>query len=142
MARPEPSGLSIAAVSRQTGIPVTTLRFYEKELPGLFEIRKTRGGHRRYAPEDVARFETIRNLSRKEGVKLSDVRRVLRSPAESDPIREDLERLRRSRREQEQELTDLVRRVERLESRIEEVAQSREKRRWFGKVGRRPAGRE
>ena len=30
MRRGGPPGLSIAAVSRQTGIPVTTLRFYER----------------------------------------------------------------------------------------------------------------
>jgi DNA-binding transcriptional MerR regulator len=45
MAKP---GLSIGAVSKRTGIPVTTLRFYERELPRLFPIRKTAGGHRRY----------------------------------------------------------------------------------------------
>ena len=45
---PEPTGLSISAVAARTGIPVSTLRFYERELPGLFHIRKTAGGHRRY----------------------------------------------------------------------------------------------
>ncbi len=47
MADPPPT-FSISAVSRRTDIPVSTLRFYERELPGLFHIRKTAGGHRRY----------------------------------------------------------------------------------------------
>jgi len=70
------SGLSIAAVARQTGIPVTTLRFYEKELPGLFAVRKTRGGHRRYDAATVERLATVRRLTR-EGLPLADVRRAL-----------------------------------------------------------------
>jgi hypothetical protein len=36
--------LTISALSRRTGIPVTTLRFYERELPGLFRVRTTPGG--------------------------------------------------------------------------------------------------
>jgi MerR family transcriptional regulator, light-induced transcriptional regulator len=70
------AGLSIAAVAQQTGIPVTTLRFYEKELPGLFGVRKTPGGHRRYDDEAIARFAAVRRLTR-GGMPLADVRRAV-----------------------------------------------------------------
>jgi DNA-binding transcriptional MerR regulator len=69
-------GVSIAAVAEQTGIPVTTLRFYEKELPGLFGVQKTPGGHRRYDDEAITRFAVVRRLTR-EGLPLADVRRAV-----------------------------------------------------------------
>ena len=60
---PDPATLSISAVSKRTGIPVSTLRFYERELSSLFHIRKTAGGHRRYGEADVDRFVTVRRLT-------------------------------------------------------------------------------
>src|ERR1700737_4507744 len=104
-------GLSIAAVSRETGIPPSTLRFYEKELPSLFHLRKTRGGHRRYAPRDVARFEAVRRLTEEEGLRLADVRRILASPGDPEPLREALETIRKLQLDQAQWLDELSSRV-------------------------------
>lgn len=129
-------GLSIAAVSRETGIPPSTLRFYEKELPSLFHLRKTRGGHRRYAPRDVARFEAVRRLTEEEGLHLSDVRRILSSPGEPEPLRESLETLRKVQSDQAQWLEELSSRVAALETRWEQLAGSRRRRGWF--PGRKP----
>ena len=89
----EPATLSISEVSRRTGIPVSTLRFYERELSGLFHIRKTAGGHRRYSEADVARFATVRRLSESGGLGLSEVRRAVRSRGDEEPLREEVERL-------------------------------------------------
>ena len=130
MRRSGPPGLSIAAVSRQTGIPVTTLRFYERELPGLFQIRKTRGGHRRYGPTDIARFATVRRLT--EGVKLSEVRQAIDSRGNQEPLRDDLERLRALLRDQSQGLEELFHRVLQLEDRLRQIpGTSARRRRWF-----------
>jgi hypothetical protein len=70
-----PASLSISAVSRRTGIPVSTLRFYERELPGLFHIRKTAGGHRRYAEARGAFYYGAPADGWRPG--LAEVRRVL-----------------------------------------------------------------
>ena len=127
-----PPGLPIAAVSQQTGIPVTTLRFYERELPGLFQIRKTRGGHRRYGPADVTRFVAVRRLTGTEGVKLSHVRRAIDSRGNHEPLREDLERLRALIRDQSQRLEELLHRVTQLESRLQQIqGTSPRRRRWL-----------
>ena len=88
-----PAALSISAVSRRTGIPVSTLRFYERELSGLFHIRKTSGGHRRYSDEDVERFSTVRRLTETEGLGLSEVRRAVLSRGQSEALREEVDRL-------------------------------------------------
>ncbi len=125
-------GLSIATVSRRTGIPITTLRFYEKELPGLFLIRKTRGGHRRYRDQDVERFTAVRQLTEMQGLKLSEVRRVMASRGDQEPMREEVEQLRERQREEAQSLEELFGRLARLEElvRLLEAGHSR-RRGWF-----------
>lgn len=137
--RPRPgraaSGLAIAEVARRTGIPITTLRFYEKELPGLFPIRKTRGGHRRYDGRDVSRFEAVRKLTR-EGVRLSDVRRVMMSRGENEAIREDVDLLLDIHHTGSRALDDLIRRLEALEQRVMRLETQPRRRGW------RPFSRE
>jgi DNA-binding transcriptional MerR regulator len=93
---------TIAEVSRATGIPVTTLRFYERELPELLRIQKTDGGHRRYFGEDIRRLTAIRRLTEEAGLRLSELRAIFRS-GEADG--ED----------------SLRRRIEELETRVEEL---------------------
>lgn len=131
------AGLSIAEVARRTGIPASTLRFYEREMPGLFLIRRTTGGHRRYAVEDVATFSAIRRLTETDALPLADVRRVLASRGDHEPLREELARLRAAREEDALLLSELARRVARLEERVSSLGDSA-RRRWFGK-GKPPA---
>jgi DNA-binding transcriptional MerR regulator len=127
----------IADVSRRTGIPASTLRFYEREMPGLFWIRKTAGGHRRYSAEDIERFQAIRRLTETESIPLAEVRRVLTSRGDPDPLREEVDRLRVLQEETGWALEELVRRVSALEARIREPGPGPGgKRRWFGKKGR------
>jgi MerR family transcriptional regulator, copper efflux regulator len=128
--RAQTLGLSIAEVSRQTGIPVTTLRFYERELPGLLPVRKTTGGHRRYRSEDVARLDAVRRLTHAEGLKLSDVRRVMASRGDAQSLREEVDRLRAILRRQSDTLDELLHRLSRLEARLGEL-EARPRRKWF-----------
>ncbi len=128
---PEPAGLSISAVAERTGIPVSTLRFYERELPGLFHIRKTSGGHRRYGEADVERFAAVRRLTEAEGLGLAEVRRVLMSRGDSEALREEVERVRDSGAADGQALRDLVRRVDGLEGRIAALEAGPPRRRWL-----------
>lgn len=125
-------GWSIAEVSRRTGIPATTLRFYEKELPGLLPIHKTRGGHRRYSPSDVARLDLVRRLTTREGVTLAQVRAILTSRGDYEPLREEIERLGERLGRQSDAIEDLSRRVGRLEEKAEIRSSTRSRRRgWF-----------
>ena len=111
------ASFSISHVSRETGIPVTTLRFYEKELASLFPIRRTAGGHRRYDGRDVARFTTVRVLTG-EGVPLSQLRRALTSRGEHEPLREAFERLAEIQESHSRSIELMARRIEALETRI------------------------
>jgi len=123
--------LSISAVSARTGIPVSTLRFYERELPGLFHIRKTAGGHRRYGEADVARFVTVRRLTESEGLGLADVRKVLMSRGDSEALREEVESVRDVGASDRQALRDLEVRVGQLEGRIAALEAAPARRRWL-----------
>jgi MerR family transcriptional regulator/heat shock protein HspR len=130
------TGLRIADVARQTGIPVTTLRFYERELPGLFRIRKTRGGHRRYSPQDVARFAAVRRLTEVEGLKLAEVRRVMTSRGSQEALREEVDLLLDVHEAETRLLDDLTRRLEGLEKRFAALEVSRPRKRgWLGRKG-------
>jgi DNA-binding transcriptional MerR regulator len=132
MRRAQTFGLTIAEVSRQTGIPVTTLRFYEKELAGLLPLRRTRGGHRRYRPEDVARLAAVRKLTDSEGMKLADVRRVLSSRGDFEPLKDQLDRLREILSQESGRIDELLHRISRLEERLTQVeGKSTRPRKWF-----------
>ncbi|MGE5412965.1 MAG: MerR family transcriptional regulator [Syntrophomonadaceae bacterium] len=129
----EPATLSISEVSHRTGIPVSTLRFYERELSGLFHIRKTAGGHRRYSETDVERFATVRRLSETEGLGLREVRRAVRSRGDEEALREEIERLAAGEADLGASLEALARRLATLEERLAALeASSRRKRRWLG----------
>jgi len=132
MGRPHVSGFTIAEVSRQTGIPATTLRFYERELPGLLPIRKTRGGHRRYRSEDVAKLDLVRRLTSQEGIALAQVRAVLTSRGDHEPLREEVQRLAELLSRQSDAVEELARRVARLEEKAQGLDPARRRRRgWF-----------
>jgi DNA-binding transcriptional MerR regulator len=128
-----PAALSISAVSRRTGIPVSTLRFYERELSGLFHIRKTSGGHRRYSDTDVERFSTVRRLTETEGLGLSDVRRAVLSRGQSEALREEVERVAEALAASAAALEALARKLSELEGRVAALeATPPRRRRWLG----------
>jgi DNA-binding transcriptional MerR regulator len=130
---PDPANLSISAVSRRTGIPVSTLRFYERELASLFHIRKTEGGHRRYGESDVERFATVRRLTETEGLGLAEVRRALLSRGDNEALRAEIERLIEAQAAAAGAMESLARRIAELEGRVAALeAGPPRKRRWLG----------
>jgi len=126
----DPFGLTIAEVSRQTGIPVTTLRFYEKELPGLLPLPKTQGGHRRYRAEDVARLAAVRRLTEEKKMRLADVRRIMTSRGDAEALRAELDRLRDILHSQSEHLDEMRHELSRLGARVTEL-EARPRRGWF-----------
>jgi DNA-binding transcriptional MerR regulator len=128
----EPAALRISAVARRTGIPITTLRFYERELPSLFQIRKTAGGHRRYGEIEVSRFVTVRRLTEEQGLRLAEVRRALSSRDEPDVLREELDQVRETQAAENDALQELLRRIGELEGRVAALETgSPRRRRWL-----------
>lgn len=67
------TGLPIAEVARKTGVPASTLRYYERE--GLLDHpERTGAGRRIYSPGDIAWIEFLCRL-RATGMPIRDMRR-------------------------------------------------------------------
>ena len=68
-------GLSIGKVARGAGVPIDTVRYYERE--GLLEKPvRTSSGYRQYPPDAVARLQFIRQ-AKDLGFTLSEIRELL-----------------------------------------------------------------
>ena len=132
--------LTISEVHRRTGIPVTTLRFYERELPDFFTIEKTAGGHRRYTDESVRQFAMVKRMVETEGIRLSDIRTRLVGKEDKSELRRQVDLLLSVHDAMTQEIDQLRVRIESLEIALESLRRAvgspkREpepkKRRWF-----------
>src|SRR6516225_2025517 len=72
---PGPVGYMISAVAEKYNIHPQTLRLYERE--GLLAPSRSEGNTRLYTDDDLARLETILNLTRDLGVNLAGVEIIL-----------------------------------------------------------------
>lgn len=72
------AAVSIRVASAITGIEIHTLRYWETEFPEFLAPLRTRGGQRRYRPEDIRAVFTIKRLLRDEMYSIAGARRYLR----------------------------------------------------------------
>lgn len=70
--------LAIGDVERATGVRATTLRSWERH--GLVVPRKTEGGRRLYATDDLARIAAVERMRRVQGLNLRAIRAALAPP--------------------------------------------------------------
>jgi DNA-binding transcriptional MerR regulator len=89
----EDSTIAIGAVSEETGLPVSTIRFYEKEFGSYLQLVKTPGGHRRFRREDVEKLKRIHGLVHGQGLSLKDAKTKLVSDRDPVLMRRDLDLL-------------------------------------------------
>lgn len=83
--------LSVGDVARRSGVPVSSLHFYESR--GLITSVRTAGNQRRYARDVLRRVAFIR-AAQQVGVALEEIRAALDSlPANRAPSRADWQRL-------------------------------------------------
>lgn len=64
--------MTIGEISRRTGLPESTLRYYEKK--GLLRVHRDGGGRRDYGENDIAWIQFLRRL-KETGMPLKDIRR-------------------------------------------------------------------
>ena len=83
--------LTIGEVARRSGVPVSTLHFYEAK--GLIASQRSGGNHRRYARAVLRRVAFIR-VAQRVGIPLADIGQALASlPSAAAPSRADWTRL-------------------------------------------------
>ncbi|MDB5092243.1 MAG: transcriptional regulator, MerR family [Candidatus Eremiobacteraeota bacterium] len=83
--------LSVGDVARRSGVPVSTLHFYEAK--GLISSSRTEGNQRRYARAVLRRVAFIR-VAQRVGIALADIEAALATlPVTAAPSRADWARL-------------------------------------------------
>jgi MerR family transcriptional regulator, redox-sensitive transcriptional activator SoxR len=106
--------LSVGDVAERSGVPVSTLHFYEAK--GLIHSRRTGGNQRRYG-RDVLRRVAIIKVAQRTGLSLAAIREALGTlPPDRVPGVADWRRLSESWRD---ELDERIARLERLRDRLE-----------------------
>jgi DNA-binding transcriptional MerR regulator len=88
-----PDELTISDIESRSGLPLSTIRYYEKEFAGFIKPRKTLGGHRRYAESDLQKFLYVKELIQDKKLSLKKVRQALVSENEPQVLRRDLDLL-------------------------------------------------
>jgi MerR family transcriptional regulator, heat shock protein HspR len=83
------AGYTISAVSEMYQIHPQTLRLYERE--GLLAPSRSQGNTRLYTPEDLARLETIINLTRDLGVNLAGIEIILNMRTRMRQMQEEMQ---------------------------------------------------
>lgn len=68
----------IKDVSEMIGVPQSTLRFWEKEFPGL-QPRRSASNVRYYSPADIETLRIINFLVREKGLKIDAAREQMRT---------------------------------------------------------------
>ncbi len=69
--------LKIGRVSSLVDVPIYTLRYWERVLPGILIPLRTRGGQRRYDQETLQVVYRIKELLKEKMYSLAGVRRIM-----------------------------------------------------------------
>lgn len=78
----QPPRLAIGALSKQTGVNIETIRFYER-IGVLSPPARSPGGYRLYGPDHLKRLTFVRR-ARQLGFTLEEVRALLRLAEDSE----------------------------------------------------------
>ncbi len=108
--------VAIAEVEQKTGLPRTTLRYYEKEFPSFLKIKKTSGGHRRYTQYNIEQFIYLKEEVQEKGRSLKEVKDSLATDTDPQQMRKDIDLLLKVSEE-------LVRENQRLKGAINQLGQ-------------------
>lgn len=71
------------------GIPASTLRYWEKELPTV-SPRKSQGGTRKYSATDIEELRLVFRLVKEEGHTIDGVKRLLRRRRSTEQSKQEV----------------------------------------------------
>jgi len=69
----------IKQVGEELDVPVSTIRFWQKEFAGFIRPQRTDGGQRRYSEQDVAKFRQIRDMVYDKKMSIDQAKQILKS---------------------------------------------------------------
>jgi len=77
--------LTIQEVARQTGLPASTIRYYDQQFEEFLGIGRGNGRRRLFSPEAVERLLRVQSLLKDQGLSLRQARQALADPAAPSP---------------------------------------------------------
>ncbi|MBP3894439.1 MAG: MerR family transcriptional regulator [Atopobiaceae bacterium] len=105
-------GYRISEVERMLGLPVTTIRYYDRE--GLLpNVKRSEGGQREFSDADIKLLQVIECLKR-TNMPIKDIRRFSRLLSEGDETLEERRQMFYERRETVREQIEGLRAVAEL----------------------------
>lgn len=112
MEKDQGQGLYIISIAaRLTEVHPQTLRIYERK--GLLRPERTLKNRRRYSDADITRLRHIQELTQREGLNLSGVRKVLEMEDEIAGLREKVQVLESEMSKMHESMRDGVRQLKR-----------------------------
>ena len=77
MTEPEKLYYSLRETENETGVPASTLRYWEKEFPYLKPKNSGPAKIRQYAEKDIEQIRLIHNLVKVRGFKLAAAKKII-----------------------------------------------------------------
>lgn len=76
----------IKEISLELGVPVSTIRYWQKEFADFVNPERTNGGQRRYSQQDVEKFLQIKEYVYSQKRSIDSVREILKDGATDRPV--------------------------------------------------------
>lgn len=76
----QPNLLTIQEVARRTGLPPSTIRYYDQQFEEFLGIGRGNGRRRLFSPEAVERLLRVQGLLKDQGLSLRQARQALSDP--------------------------------------------------------------
>jgi DNA-binding transcriptional MerR regulator len=110
--------LRIGDVAVIAGVPVHTLRYWERMFKEVVDPCRTEGGQRHYSESDIEKILEIKRLLKDEGYSIAGARRTLKNSEKKEELTLSYMKNRLNWSHIAQEVTELIR--EKLSDGIEE----------------------
>lgn len=74
---PAPHLLGIKEVSQKTGLPASTIRYYDQQFSEFLDVKRGAGRRRLFSPESVDRLLAVHRMLKEEGLSMRQARQAL-----------------------------------------------------------------
>jgi DNA-binding transcriptional MerR regulator len=86
----DPLLYGIKEVSQKTGLPASTIRYYDQQFSEFLDVKRGAGRRRLFTPQAVERLLAVQRMLKEEGLSLRQVRQALGGQAASSAAPEGL----------------------------------------------------
>jgi DNA-binding transcriptional MerR regulator len=78
---PNPQLYGIKEVAQKTGLPASTIRYYDQQFSEFLDVKRGAGRRRLFTPQAVERLLAVQRMLKEEGLSMRQVRQALGGPA-------------------------------------------------------------